>query len=652
MKARNLTKSRFKIGYVCPTKLFYQDDPAYGNNKNDDPFLKALAEGGFQVGELAKFYFPDGHDIATKNSDEAVAQTTELMKQKNVTIYEAAFRVDNLLVRADVVKKTGNSIMLYEVKAKSFDSQTHEGFEAKTGKPRILSGWEEYIVDVAFQKYVIAKAYPKLTVSANLMLADKSKAASVDGLNQNFLLRRDEDGRSSVVVRKELKAADLGEQILTSICVDSDCDIIYAMEFVGDRSFEEMVGTLSEVSAKKVFVKPEPGAHCKNCEFRIGEDLRDEGLKSGFNHCWQTAKGMTSKEVGQPFVFDIWKTQRAPKLLEKGVTLLAQVTMDDLTIKPGANGLSQSERQWLQVEQYQSKATKPFIDKAALRAEMKSWTYPFHFIDFETIRAVIPFHKGAKPYDQIAFQFSHHVLEKDGILRHANQFLNLKRGYFPNFDFVRELRRSVGDKGSIFCYSQHENNVLRDIGRQLAETEQEVPDRKELIEFIDSVTTSKKNEHYGEREMVDLLDLVLRYYMHPAMKNSNSIKRVLPAVLSDSEFLKKKYSQPIYGTKTCPSLNFKDKAWIKVRADGKASDPYAELDPVFKDVDTESILLLLDEDSLADGGAAMTAYARMQFTEMSDLEVTKISEALLRYCELDTLAMVMIYEYWRDECKE
>jgi len=27
-------------------------------------------------------------------------------------------------------------------------------------------------------------------------------------------------------------------------------------------------------------------------------------------------------------------------------------------------------------------------------------------------------------------------------------------------------------------------------------------------------------------------------------------------------------------------------------------------------------------------------------------------EALLRYCELDTLAMVMIFEYWKDQTKE
>ena len=57
---------------------------------------------------------------------------------------------------------------------------------------------------------------------------------------------------------------------------------------------------------------------------------------------------------------------------------------------------------------------------------------------------------------------------------------------------------------------------------------------------------------------------------------------------------------------------------------------------------------LSEGDELRDGGAAMTAYARMQFEEMAERERQEIRAALLRYCELDTLAMVVIYEAWRD----
>ena len=39
----------------------------------DDKFLQALADGGYQVGELAKLYFPNGHDIMTLDYEEAEA---------------------------------------------------------------------------------------------------------------------------------------------------------------------------------------------------------------------------------------------------------------------------------------------------------------------------------------------------------------------------------------------------------------------------------------------------------------------------------------------------------------------------------------------------------------------------------------------------
>ncbi len=65
-------------------------------------------------------------------------------------------------------------------------------------------------------------------------------------------------------------------------------------------------------------------------------------------------------------------------------------------------------------------------------------------------------------------------------------------------------------------------------------------------------------------------------------------------------------------------------------------------------LEVEKILMHQDID---DGGAAMTAYAKMQFYQMDELEREVITKALLRYCELDTLAMVMIWEHWMELMK-
>ncbi len=58
----------------------------------------------------------------------------------------------------------------------------------------------------------------------------------------------------------------------------------------------------------------------------------------------------------------------------------------------------------------------------------------------------------------------------------------------------------------------------------------------------------------------------------------------------------------------------------------------------------------IDEDGIRNGGTAMMAWAKIQFSETTATEEQKIRKELLRYCELDTLAMVMIAEYWRELC--
>jgi len=60
-KPRYLTKSRFKQALECPTKLFYtKKETIYANTKQSDTFLESLAQGGFQIEELARMHYEDG----------------------------------------------------------------------------------------------------------------------------------------------------------------------------------------------------------------------------------------------------------------------------------------------------------------------------------------------------------------------------------------------------------------------------------------------------------------------------------------------------------------------------------------------------------------------------------------------------------------
>ena len=179
----------------------------------------------------------------------------------------------------------------------------------------------------------------------------------------------------------------------------------------------------------------------------------------------------------------------------------------------------------------------------------------------------------------------------------------------------------------------------------------DVKEIHEIIDFIKSITVSTRDsveKWHGDRAMIDLCKVVKRYYYDPLTNGSNSIKKVFPAILTRSEFLQSKYGKPIYGGDGgIPSLNFKKQQWVK-KEGGIIADPYTLLQPLFKDIDiTERELEFLYGDTvLKEGGAASIAYARMQFSEMHHNERVELIGALLRYCELDTLAMVMIVEAW------
>jgi len=153
---RYLTKSRFKLALECETKLYYTNKKEYPDKKVDDPFLEALAEGGFQVEELARIYHGGGTLVEGRDYEKSLDFTNTLLKQDKVIIYQAAFRFENLFIRADIIVKEGNKIDLIEVKAKSFDGKDFMDFLNKSGN--LDSKWIPYVYDVAFQNFVITKS--------------------------------------------------------------------------------------------------------------------------------------------------------------------------------------------------------------------------------------------------------------------------------------------------------------------------------------------------------------------------------------------------------------------------------------------------------------------------------------------------------------
>lgn len=652
-KQRYLTKSRFKLAVECPRKLFYTGKKAiYQDTMAEDAFLEMLAEGGYQVGALAKLRYPEGIEIHETDHASAESATMRLLARDRVVLFEPAIRVGDFFVRIDMLVKDGNSFELIEVKAKSYNSLKPELFGAKGG---ILSDMLPYFQDAAFQKWVLQQAFPAAVIKTFLMMPDKAQVAPVGGINQMFRILPDREVETTIPPGVDGKA--LAELLLAKVDVSPSVADILASPLAfpgGPLRFAEAANLwANHYGADKPVAAP-IGAHCGKCQF---DAPADSNLASGFRECWKEALGWSDADFAAGTVLDLYNCRKKQSLIDQGVFQLSQVLKDDLgkfDEEPGPMGLSIKQRQWMQVAGLpdEDRDRGYYLDTTLVRNAMAEWRFPLHFIDFETAAVALPFHAGMRPYQSVAFQFSHHVMDANGQIRHVGQFLCAEPGVFPNYTFARALMSELdGDDGTVFMWSHHENTILNSIGRQLIEDENPPDDREELLHFLGSLTKG------GDRAMVDLCDLAGKAYFHPDTQGSSSIKKVLPAILKGSGLLKDRYSQPIYGAPGgMPSLNFASPngfAWIDLSADGMVSDPYGRLKAMARDMLPEGVDVEAGDDSIiAEGGAAATAYARLQFEQMDAQTRERIKSALLRYCELDTLAMAMIVEAWQADRRE
>jgi hypothetical protein len=676
MTKKLFTKSRFKLALECPTKLYYASNPTiYADQKKDDPFLLALAEGGYQVGELAKYLvsenpITDDISIETLDYDESLEQTAQKRADKTKSVIaEAAFRYKNLFVRTDLFVEEGNCIDIYEVKAKSWDDTTMflktKKNKDKTETTNIDTKWAPYLYDIAFQKYVVSASNPDKRVRAHIILADKTSVATINGLNQLFQIEKDSKGRIKINVNAGITTASLGNIPLKIKNVDEVCDWIYSnpvkIDLEGIWMFEPLVEYLSEEFEKGNRVWTSCiNKKCKKCQFTTNASSGD--LKSGFNECWKKFTNMSDQLLTSPLILELWgggfgSASIIDKAIGENIYTMHQADnalfVKDGWIEPAGETMDATKRRMVQLEKTKASDYTPYLDIDGLKERFNNLPAPYHFIDFETTMVALPFHENRRPYEGIAFQYSYHLMDASGKIEHKNQYLCFEKGVFPNYDFLRSLRADLSKKGgTIFRFHGHENNFLNLIYNQLKnEKEADVPDKDLLMQFVQEIaspTDDNADEWEPINNMQDLYQLTLNHFYSLHAKGSNSIKDILPSVIKSSEYIRNKYSQSIYGTADMPSLNFSEgHSWISVDKD---LNPYKTLPPIFDEAAMEMFDVEgSDLSELNNGGAAMTAYAYLQFTNLSEEKRKLYHDALLRYCELDTLAMAMIWDYWGRE---
>ena len=157
----------------------------------------------------------------------------------------------------------------------------------------------------------------------------------------------------------------------------------------------------------------------------------------------------------------------------------------------------------------------PYQDAEGARREMAEWGWPRAWLDFDTIAPAVPRWIGTRPYQQIPFQFSLHLEQKDGTITH-HDFLSCD-GNDPRRACAEALTEMVpGDATVIAYYAPFERRVLRD----LAGWEPDLA--KQLLAMAEST--------------VDLLPVTRNNWYHRDQRGSWSIKAVLPTIAPELDY--------------------------------------------------------------------------------------------------------------------
>lgn len=230
------------------------------------------------------------------------------------------------------------------------------------------------------------------------------------------------------------------------------------------------------------------GMHCTTpyeCDFKC--------------HCWA--------HIPEDSVFDL-KGNGIDKfaLHNQGIIKQADIPAEILA------GMSAKQRQQVEATLKQENS----IDKGAVRALLDSLQFPLCLFDVETFISPIPLYDGMKPYQQTAFQYSLHVAEENGDIRH-HEFL-AEPGIDPREPFIRCLAAHMPTTGCVVAFNKSfEVGILQALAKLY-------PEYGSLV-------------NHWVSGMIDLMvPFRQRDVYFWTMKGSYSIKYVLPALCPELSY--------------------------------------------------------------------------------------------------------------------
>jgi len=236
----------------------------------------------------------------------------------------------------------------------------------------------------------------------------------------------------------------------------------------------------------------------KNCpEIKIGPYCNDPYPCDLQDMCWSF---LPDENI---FILNRIRKEKAFELLAKKVLSIADLP-DNVPLTPS---------QEIQRECHRTK--KCFINKSAIKGFLDQLELPSYFLDFETVNPAIPFYDQSRPYQNIPFQFSLHILSDWDKKPQHHGFL-AGGTEDPRSELLEILKDLLGDQGSIVSYNMN----------------------FELTRLRECVETFPEYRGWFKKIEKRFLDLIVPFrsfdYYDPKQMGRTSIKKVFPALTGGS----------------------------------------------------------------------------------------------------------------------
>ncbi len=162
--------------------------------------------------------------------------------------------------------------------------------------------------------------------------------------------------------------------------------------------------------------------------------------KSAFGEWLEIYKHLNDFESGS--IYDLYQldNKTLSNLNDAGIRFIKDIP-ENFILKP---------KQALQVEA--TRLGRPIIHAEKIKEYLDSFVFPLYFFDYETLASLVPYFDGLRPYQQLPFQYSLHVLESpDSELKHY-EYLHRENSN-PARTLSEALKSHIGDKGSVITWN-------------------------------------------------------------------------------------------------------------------------------------------------------------------------------------------------------